>query len=369
MIFSSKTNVIWSKELIKKFEYNWNWKELSANPSLPWSSELISEFMNKWEWEELSLNSSVPWSIELINNFEDNWNWDALSSNSSLVWSSELIEHLKSNLNWKILSSSSKLPWSLELIVQFNDFWHWEYLWCNESIYKYKSYKSDNIFGLLPLKSNGIFRDDKGDIIDNMWSQISSDKHINFDFVDKFKSQLNWGALAKNNNLNWSLEKVNYFASSLTELPFISSKPILDNSLIDEILSKASKTTISTIDYERFNCHQYHNVFSKITFGKYDGKTLFEIIRIDQSYISWCIINLEHFYINEITLNQIKILSPYFELSSTEKAILEEKLAKWNQEKSKINNFDDDYEKPQSYEDWASNEYGDEAGTAYWNMD
>ncbi|MBK7390168.1 MAG: hypothetical protein IPI23_14175 [Bacteroidetes bacterium] len=38
-----------------------------------------------------------------------------------------------------------------------------------------------------------------------------------------------------------------------------------------------------------------YNLESTLSFGKFKGKTLSEILSIQPSYIKWCIINLDHF--------------------------------------------------------------------------
>jgi len=35
-----------------------------------------------------------------------------------------------------------------------------------------------------------------------------------------------------------------------------------------------------------------------INFGKFKGKTLQEIFEVELSYVQWCILNLDHFYID-----------------------------------------------------------------------
>jgi hypothetical protein len=37
---------------------------------------------------------------------------------------------------------------------------------------------------------------------------------------------------------------------------------------------------------------------TKLTFGKYEGKVIEEILHSDPEYIEWCMINLDHFHID-----------------------------------------------------------------------
>jgi len=45
---------------------------------------------------------------------------------------------------------------------------------------------------------------------------------------------------------------------------------------------------------------------TKFTFGKFKGKTLNEVWTYNSSYINWCIVNLENFYISEDTILEIR---------------------------------------------------------------
>lgn len=99
------------------------------------------------------------------------------------------------------------------------------------------------------------------------------------------------------------------------------------------------------------------------TFGKYEGKTLKEIIEQEPDYLDWCVINLDHFYLSDDMVEEITKINKNFKLSD----IALEKL------KEKYQNFESDhYERDngwQSYDDWLEGEYGDDAETAYWNTD
>jgi hypothetical protein len=113
---------------------------------------------------------------------------------------------------------------------------------------------------------------------------------------------------------------------------------------------------------------KFYNLDTQITFGKFEGKTINQIINIDDSYIEWCSINLDHFYLSGEVIDEIIAIKSDFSLSTLAMEILEKKYDAWDTEQYD-NDRDDDYERPQSYEDWLNDEFGDEAETAYWNMD
>ena len=75
-------------------------KTLSSNKSMLWTSELIEKYEDKWDWNELSKNASIPWTLKLINKYADK-----LSCSES-IWNrlkpyidEELIEDVFTEIN------------------------------------------------------------------------------------------------------------------------------------------------------------------------------------------------------------------------------------------------------------------------------
>lgn len=64
---------------------------------------------------------------------------------------------------------------------------------------------------------------------------------------------------------------------------------------------------------------------TQFTFGKYTGKSVEEVLRIQPSYLSWCAINLDHFFLSDAIIAQIMELFPSFRLSAEAKRALSEK--------------------------------------------
>jgi hypothetical protein len=126
---------------------------------------------------------------------------------------------------------------------------------------------------------------------------------------------------------------------------------------------------------------KFYNLDTKYSFGKYVGKTLREIIEIQPSYIDWCAINLEHFYIDEDVIDEIKALKTDFSLSKEGLTKLSEKYDDWENEQEVFDN--DDYDDPwsdygNSYEKYGGyNGYSDDViddvfegdPSATWNVD
>ena len=61
--------------LLEQYLFAWNWNSLSRSQFLLWSSDLIKRFEGSWEWEGLSSNMALPWSLELIERLEGRWGW------------------------------------------------------------------------------------------------------------------------------------------------------------------------------------------------------------------------------------------------------------------------------------------------------
>ena len=109
----------------------------------------------------------------------------------------------------------------------------------------------------------------------------------------------------------------------------------------------------------------------EFTFGKFKGKTVEEVLDLQPSYIDWCIINLEHFYISESVLQGIKRFKPDFNLTEEGK----QKLAY----KDKFLKDEHEYNKwsqgllYQNLNDWLEDAAGSDdpemMNDAYWNMD
>lgn len=62
-----------------------------------------------------------------------------------------------------------------------------------------------------------------------------------------------------------------------------------------------------------------------IKFGRYSGQPLSEIVTIQPDYIEWCILNLDHFYISETTIDKLSEINTDFVIAETAREVLTEK--------------------------------------------
>ena len=70
---------------------------------------------------------------------------------------------------------------------------------------------------------------------------------------------------------------------------------------------------------------KFYELETEFSFGKYEGKSLQEILEIQPSYIQWCIDNLDHFYISDQVIQKIKSIKPDFRLNQDSLDRLKEK--------------------------------------------
>jgi hypothetical protein len=141
---------------------------------------------------------------------------------------------------------------------------------------------------------------------------------------------------------------------------------------------------------------KFYSLDTEFTFGKFQGKTMTDILNEDLSYLDWCLINLDHFCISSETLDSIRRIKPNFSLSETAENKRLEKIQTWESEQKTEDEYydfedNDDYHQHYSQEDLEMGDWdydpmnpahnpsenpwidvfgpGDEAETAYWNTD
>lgn len=140
---------------------------------------------------------------------------------------------------------------------------------------------------------------------------------------------------------------------------------------------------------------KFYSLDTEFTFGKFKGRTLKEVIDIHPYYLEWCLLNLDHFFLSDETIESIKQIKPDFMLSETASRKRQEKYQAWEQEQSNRQN-ERDYQEDDYHHRWTDDELemgdwdydpmnpahdpgenpwidvfgpGDEAETAYWNTD
>lgn len=77
---------------------------------------------------------------------------------------------------------------------------------------------------------------------------------------------------------------------------------------------------------------KFYNLDTEFTFGKYEGNTVRQVLVLEPSYLDWCAINLDHFYLSEGVLEEIKTIKPDFVLTEEGKIKLQTKYSTWETE-------------------------------------
>lgn len=130
---------------------------------------------------------------------------------------------------------------------------------------------------------------------------------------------------------------------------------------------------------------KFYNLDTEFTFGKYEGKTVREILELQPKYLDWCAINLDHFYISEKVIEEIKTIITDFKISEEGDNKLSEKYEKWESEQKDYNddNSDYDFRERHTYKNYYGSYAQDVGGwsdqdiddvfdgdpDAYWNID
>ena len=129
---------------------------------------------------------------------------------------------------------------------------------------------------------------------------------------------------------------------------------------------------------------RFYTLDTEFTFGKYEGKTVKEILELQPTYLDWCAINLDHFYISEEIIAEIKVIKPDFTLTEEGNQKLTDKYSTWENEQQQDDYDDnDDYDRQESYGQYAGSYAQDVEGLsddfindvldgdpdAYWNID
>ena len=125
---SNSKSLPWSYSLIQEFRDSWNWLSLSENESIPWSPELITAFSDKWVWgycdigsyfsifHGIPTNQSIIWTRELLKRYQNVINWDCLSIKGNLQESVLLDDSFSCQFNWQLVSGNENINWSTTLL-------------------------------------------------------------------------------------------------------------------------------------------------------------------------------------------------------------------------------------------------------------
>lgn len=330
---SRKSNVNWSIDLLKEFESDWNWEDLSNNYSLPWNEELIDLYMDKWNWSYLSRNweinwnekllykyknkvdwnsisglKNVEWSNMIIDKFFDYWNWNKLSGNYFVNWNERLIKKYQHIIDWPSLSSNHKINSIPEyLFEEYENKWDWEKLTSNGSISWNVLFfnRFINRLGRINLRLNKDFEfcyflmknyAEKCD-----WDSISQNEYFPFtiDLIREFESLWNWSSLSWNTSLPKTSEFIDEFHAKLEWRP-ISQQVSFSKTEIETYQDNLQWYDLSSnekIDWTLDLLYFFETRFSSYTMARYNSKIW---VKIFEPYV-------DKIFIYEVLSNTTKI--------------------------------------------------------------
>jgi hypothetical protein len=164
--FSSNKQFKWNYAIIDKYLDDWNWKQLSFNPSLPWSLEFIDRYKDYINFDSFFANNlGVCAHYDIVNQYEDKLGWGTISMSHQLPWlENNLLEKWHSKIDWTYIAGNKKLlalpgffeaniskwlgnktafdlltvneglPWDISLLEKYEDHWNWYEIADNEKI-------------------------------------------------------------------------------------------------------------------------------------------------------------------------------------------------------------------------------------------
>jgi hypothetical protein len=129
---------------------------------------------------------------------------------------------------------------------------------------------------------------------------------------------------------------------------------------------------------------KFYNLDTDFTLGKFEGKTVKDILNLDPNYLEWCAVHLDQFCMTEEVIGQIRAIMPGFALSEEAKQSLKDKFDNWQNvlKREQMDHDDESYEQAtyenyngsyaQDIEGWSDQDIDDVFDgdpDAYWNID
>jgi Ca2+-binding EF-hand superfamily protein len=151
--------------LCKEFELDWVY--LSQSEKLNPTKELLAKFENKWDWRFITANPTINFNdLDFIERFADKWDWYKICESGKLTLSEAILHRFKEHLQWDLISSNTNIDFTRENIQQFKAYWDWT-----------------------ELKENTRAEELLGDYI-----KTEIDSSATLTFIDKIKAQYSkWG--------------------------------------------------------------------------------------------------------------------------------------------------------------------------------
>ncbi len=187
--------------LLETCEEFLNWKYISSNPHINWNEELLSKYKNKllWGFRGISSNEGIPWNESLIQKFESKIDWEGLSGNQGVEWDEDLLFKYAGKWNWWDIAE--KYPWSPAFLIHIIE--GGTKIWM----------KSDSLIRRVKFKGRRQHFTKK-----RFWEGVTLNQNANIwslDFIEEYKSSLEWTLIGWNQSIPWSLDFIAQFKEEI----------------------------------------------------------------------------------------------------------------------------------------------------------
>lgn len=211
-----------SKLLVKhilKFEDYINFQILSQRGNLSLSEKEFDKVSHlPWDWNLLSKNKNVKIPITFMQQHDDYaWDWYEVSGRGGfMIPFTYICEHESWLWNWEKISANYQITFDIQNFLKIKDKdWDWEIISNRKEIL----FTEEVIHALKdkPINWNRITKRDDFEISiasvslipcdEVAWDSISMKPDLTFEFIDRYKEQLDWKVLTDTPSIDISDEK------------------------------------------------------------------------------------------------------------------------------------------------------------------
>ena len=117
----NNSNIAWPIEGIYQFTINTNNSAdahlIIENNKILWDEYLLeSARMPYWIYDTISKISNFKWTNSFIIKYKDEFNWEELTLNPSIVWNEDLLFQVEEYVDWRLLIGNPNVRWTKKII-------------------------------------------------------------------------------------------------------------------------------------------------------------------------------------------------------------------------------------------------------------
>lgn len=200
---ASNESIIWTAELIEKYEDRLNFYYLPMNTKIPWSEDLIDKFKHRWKWDYLMMNDSIPWTLPMLNRFFryiDTTKFH-FQANQSLTCQLDILEAYPGFFLDRAVCGNQRLPWKEKnLLTLWAEKLDWYALARNEALFENPSFFEDHLDKWLSGP-------------EDQFEMLSRNKALpwSIPFIERYSERWDWEYLSSCDHLPWNEELIDHF--------------------------------------------------------------------------------------------------------------------------------------------------------------